>query len=57
MCARPIGPSGKEEKEGGADGEWRCGTFIWASDWRGGAGANGMAGDAGGAGEVGDEGG
>ena len=32
MCARPLGPSG--EKERGT--EWRCGTFIWVSDWKGG---------------------
>ncbi len=32
MCARPLGPSG--EKERGT--EWRCGTFIWATDWRAG---------------------
>jgi AP endonuclease-2 len=31
MCARPLGPSGEKEK-GTA---WRCGTFIWASDWKG----------------------
>ncbi|KXJ94110.1 apyrimidinic endonuclease [Microdochium bolleyi] len=29
ICPRPIGPSG--EKETGT--EWRCGTFIWSSDW------------------------
>lgn len=27
---RPIGPSG--QKESGT--QWRCGTFIWASDWK-----------------------
>jgi AP endonuclease 2 len=32
MCARPLGPSGNKEKAT----EWRCGTFIWASDWNGG---------------------
>ncbi|KAK6416193.1 Class II abasic (AP) endonuclease [Oleoguttula sp. CCFEE 5521] len=32
MCARPLGPSG--QKESGS--EWRCGTFIWCSDWGGG---------------------
>jgi AP endonuclease 2 len=32
MCARPLGPSG--EKETGT--QWRCGTFIWCSDWTGG---------------------
>ena len=30
MCRRPLGPSG--EKERGT--EWRCGSFIWCSDWR-----------------------
>uniref|UniRef100_A0A8H7MYC6 GRF-type domain-containing protein n=1 Tax=Bionectria ochroleuca TaxID=29856 RepID=A0A8H7MYC6_BIOOC len=29
MCPRPLGPSGEKEK----DSEWRCGTFIWSSDW------------------------
>ncbi|PVI06561.1 DNase I-like protein [Periconia macrospinosa] len=29
ICPRPIGPSG--QKENGT--HWRCGTFIWASDW------------------------
>ena len=29
MCAKPLGPSG--EKERGT--QWRCGTFIWCSDW------------------------
>ncbi|PHH52112.1 DNA-(apurinic or apyrimidinic site) lyase 2 [Ceratocystis fimbriata CBS 114723] len=29
MCARPLGPSG--DKESGT--EWRCGTFIWSSEW------------------------
>ncbi|KAN0066687.1 Endonuclease/exonuclease/phosphatase [Elaphomyces granulatus] len=29
MCPRPIGPSGGKEK----GTEWRCPTFIWASDW------------------------
>ncbi|KAJ4983498.1 AP endonuclease 2 [Stagonosporopsis vannaccii] len=29
-CRRPIGPSG--QKESGT--QWRCGTFIWASDWK-----------------------
>jgi AP endonuclease 2 len=32
MCARPLGPSGNKEK----NTQWRCGTFIWASDWNGG---------------------
>lgn len=31
MCPRPIGPSG--QKESGT--QWRCATFIWASDWKG----------------------
>lgn len=29
ICPRPVGPSGA--KETGTD--WRCGTFIWSSDW------------------------
>ena len=29
MCARPLGPSGAKEK----GTQWRCGTFIWCSDW------------------------
>jgi AP endonuclease 2 len=29
MCARPLGPSG--QKESGT--RWRCGTFIWGSEW------------------------
>ncbi|KAL7790730.1 Endonuclease/exonuclease/phosphatase [Trichoderma ceciliae] len=29
ICARPLGPSGEKER----DSEWRCGTFIWSSDW------------------------
>ncbi|KAL3420176.1 DNA-(apurinic or apyrimidinic site) lyase 2 [Phlyctema vagabunda] len=29
MCARPLGPSGQKEK----NTQWRCGTFIWSSDW------------------------
>ena len=31
MCSRPLGPSGKKEK----NTQWRCGTFIWSSDWTG----------------------
>nr|ATA58134.1 DNA lyase [Lasiodiplodia gonubiensis] len=31
MCPRPIGPSGAKER----NTEWRCRTFIWASDWNG----------------------
>lgn len=31
MCPRPIGPSGQKEK----NTQWRCGTFIWSSDWTG----------------------
>lgn len=31
MCARPLGPSGQKEK----GTEWRCGTFVWCSDWKG----------------------
>jgi len=37
MCNRPLGPSGKQERST----EWRCNTFIWASDWDGHAGAPG----------------
>ncbi|KAH8709774.1 DNA-(apurinic or apyrimidinic site) lyase 2 [Beauveria bassiana] len=29
ICPRPLGPSGEKER----DTEWRCGTFIWSSDW------------------------
>jgi AP endonuclease 2 len=31
MCPRPLGPSGQKEK----NTQWRCGTFIWSSDWLG----------------------
>ncbi|KAI8675394.1 Endo/exonuclease/phosphatase domain-containing protein [Fusarium keratoplasticum] len=31
ICPRPLGPSGEKEK----GSEWRCGTFIWSSDWNG----------------------
>jgi AP endonuclease 2 len=31
MCPRPLGPSGQKEK----NTQWRCGTFIWSSDWMG----------------------
>ncbi|PQE15185.1 hypothetical protein CJF32_00007826 [Rutstroemia sp. NJR-2017a WRK4] len=31
MCARPLGPSGQQEK----NTEWRCGTFVWSSEWNG----------------------
>ncbi|TWU74666.1 Class II abasic (AP) endonuclease [Metarhizium rileyi] len=31
ICPRPLGPSGEKEK----GSEWRCGTFIWSSDWTG----------------------
>jgi AP endonuclease 2 len=31
MCSRPLGPSGNKEK----NTQWRCNTFIWASDWAG----------------------
>ncbi|KAK2035391.1 DNase I-like protein [Colletotrichum zoysiae] len=30
ICARPLGQSGQKEK----GTEWRCGTFIWSSDWK-----------------------
>jgi len=29
ICPRPVGPSGSKE----TGTEWRCGTFIWSSDW------------------------
>lgn len=29
ICPRPLGPSGAKEK----GTQWRCSTFIWASDW------------------------
>ncbi|ORY11534.1 Endonuclease/exonuclease/phosphatase [Clohesyomyces aquaticus] len=29
ICSRPLGPKG--QKENGT--QWRCGTFIWASEW------------------------
>jgi AP endonuclease-2 len=29
LCPRPLGPSGNKEK----GTQWRCPTFIWASDW------------------------
>lgn len=29
MCNRPLGPSGQKER----GSQWRCGTFIWCSDW------------------------
>ncbi|KAK5053168.1 hypothetical protein LTR84_002142 [Exophiala bonariae] len=29
MCNRPLGPSGNKER----GTQWRCSTFIWASDW------------------------
>ncbi|OQD80912.1 hypothetical protein PENANT_c031G04489 [Penicillium antarcticum] len=29
ICRRPLGPSGEKEK----GTQWRCPTFIWASDW------------------------
>jgi AP endonuclease-2 len=31
ICPRPLGPSGQKEK----NSQWRCGTFIWSSDWTG----------------------
>lgn len=33
MCPRPLGPTGAKEK----NTQWRCQTFIWCSDWNGGA--------------------
>ena len=32
MCPRPLGPTGAKEK----NTQWRCGTFIWCSDWNSG---------------------
>ncbi|KAJ5252398.1 hypothetical protein N7489_002808 [Penicillium chrysogenum] len=29
ICPRPLGPSGEKEK----GTQWRCPTFIWASEW------------------------
>jgi AP endonuclease-2 len=29
ICPRPLGPSGEKEK----GTQWRCPTFVWASDW------------------------
>ncbi|CAG7957780.1 unnamed protein product [Penicillium salamii] len=29
ICSRPLGPSGEKEK----GTQWRCSTFIWASEW------------------------
>lgn len=29
ICQRPVGPTGNKEK----GTQWRCPTFIWASDW------------------------
>ncbi|KAJ5692162.1 hypothetical protein N7462_001585 [Penicillium macrosclerotiorum] len=29
ICSRPLGPSGEKEK----GSQWRCPTFMWASDW------------------------
>lgn len=31
MCSRPLGPTGQTER----GTQWRCKTFIWASDWNG----------------------
>ena len=31
ICPRPLGPSGQKER----NTQWRCGTFIWSSDWTG----------------------
>ncbi|KAI1176395.1 DNA lyase [Nemania sp. FL0916] len=30
ICSRPLGPSGEKEK----GTQWRCGTFIWSSEWK-----------------------
>ncbi|OAA60139.1 DNA lyase, partial [Cordyceps fumosorosea ARSEF 2679] len=37
ICPRPLGPSGDKER----DTEWRCGTFIWSSDWNSAASLSG----------------
>ena len=37
MCNRPLGPSGNKER----GSQWRCATFIWASEWDGHAGEPG----------------
>ena len=37
MCNRPLGPNGKQER----GSQWRCPTFIWASEWDGHAGGPG----------------
>ena len=39
ICAKPLGPSGNKEK----GTEWRCGTFIWCSDWNSSAPRSGTA--------------
>lgn len=31
ICSRPLGPTGQKER----GTQWRCKTFIWASDWNG----------------------
>ncbi|KAF1830176.1 DNA lyase-like protein [Decorospora gaudefroyi] len=31
ICPRPIGPSGQKE----VGTQWRCGTFVWSSEWKG----------------------
>lgn len=33
MWCRPVGPSGTKER----NTQWRCPTFIWASEWNGNA--------------------
>ncbi|OAQ98577.1 hypothetical protein LLEC1_01562 [Akanthomyces lecanii] len=38
ICPRPLGPSGEKER----DTEWRCGTFIWSSDWNNVSSSNGL---------------
>jgi AP endonuclease 2 len=43
MCARPLGPSGRQER----GTQWRCPTFIWASDWDARAGNEDGGGDPG----------
>ena len=35
ICSRPLGPNGEKSK----GTQWRCPTFIWASDWNSSAGS------------------
>lgn len=38
ICPRPLGPSGNKEQ----GTQWRCPTFIWASDWKSSATTHGQ---------------